>query len=145
MPTLLWQPSELRVHRDGEIERRVAFGAEEAKKLAADKGYQLTGEPVRMKGHFRAAATKDGKAYEIDLHRDGDIVRHTPFGPQEARKLVADKGYELIGEPRPVDHHFELLGKKDGKFYELHAHRDGNLARERPADARDPRWGPLVR
>jgi hypothetical protein len=88
---------ELRVHRDGEVERRVAFGVDEAKKLAADKGYQLTSEPVRMKEHFRAAATKDGKPYEIDLHRDGDIVRHTPFGPQEAKKLVADKGYELVG------------------------------------------------
>jgi len=132
---------ELQVHRDGKIEERVAFGAADAKKLALDKGYQLTGDLVPMKEHFRVAATKDGKPYELDLHRDGTIVEHTPFGPEEAK----DKGYELIGEPCPVDEHFELLGKQDGKFYELQAHRDGKLVRARPVGANDLGWGSLVR
>lgn len=136
---------ELQVHRDGKVEQRLAFGAAEAKKLAVDKGYQLTTDPVPMKKHFRAAAMKDGKPYQVDLHRDGRIVAHTPFGPPEANRLVSDKGYERVGELRPVDQHFELLGKKDGKFYELHAHRDGKLVRARPVDATDPKWGPLVR
>jgi hypothetical protein len=135
---------ELHVHHDGKIEQPVPFGTAEAKKLAADKGYQLTGDPVPMKEHFRAAATKDGKPYEIDLHRDGNIVARTPFGPSEAKKLVIDNGYELIGELRPVDEHFDLLGKKDGKFYELRAHRDGKLDRGRLVDATDPKWGPTL-
>jgi len=42
-----------------------------------------------------------------------------------------------------VDEHFELHGKKAGKFYELHAHRDGKLVRARPMDATDSKWGPL--
>jgi len=50
-----------------------------------------------------------------------------------------------MGELRPVDEHFELLGKKNGKFYELEAHREGNLVRARTVDATDPRWGQLVR
>ena len=136
---------ELQVYRDGRVDPRVAFGAAEAKKLAIDKGYQLTAEPVPMKRHFRAAATKNGKAYAIDLHRDGNIVAHTPFGAEEANKLVTDKGYELVGKLRPVDEHFELLGKKGGKFYELHAHRGGKLVRARLVDATDPKWGSSVR
>jgi hypothetical protein len=136
---------ELQVHGDGRIEQRPAFGAAEAKRLAADKGYQLTTDPVPVKEHFQVTATKDGKRYEVDVHRDGNIVARSPFGPEEANKLVTDKGYEIVGELRPVDRHFELLGKKDGKFYELHAHRDDRLVRARLVDATDPKWGQLVR
>lgn len=124
---------------------RSSFASADAKKLAAEKGYQVTGEPAATKKHFTAMASKDGKNYEIDLHRNGKIVERTPFGLAEAKKLVTDNGYELIGEPRPVKKHFELLGKKDGKFAELHAHRDGKLVRARPVDATDPKWGSLVR
>jgi hypothetical protein len=127
------------------IEERQAFGEAEAKKLASDNGYQLTSDPVATKRHFRATATKGGKPYEIDLHRDGKIVEQTLFGPAEANKLVTEKGYELVGELRPVDKHFELLGKLDGKFYELHAHRNGKLVRARTVDATDPKWGSMVR
>jgi hypothetical protein len=102
-----------------------------------------TGEPVAIKEHFRVSATKGGKAYEIDLHRDGNVVERVPFGVTEAKKLATDGGYELIGEPRPVDEHFELLGKKDSKFYELEAHRDGKVD-ARQVDATDPRWGPSI-
>jgi hypothetical protein len=98
---------------------------------------------VPMKKHFRVTATKDGKPYEIDLHPDGTIVERTPFGVTEAKKLAADNGYELISEPRPVDEHFELLGKKDSKYYELEAHRDGKVD-ARLVDATDPRWGPSI-
>jgi hypothetical protein len=136
---------ELQVHRNGRIEERQAFSEAEAKKLASDNGYQLTSDPVATKRHFRATATKGGKPYEIDLHRDGKIVEQLAFGPAEANKLVTEKGYELVGELRPVDKHFELLGKMDGRFYELHVHRNGKLVRARMVDATDPKWGSMVR
>lgn len=136
---------ELRVHSDGNIESSPAFGVADAKKLAAAKGYQLTGEPVAMKEHFRVTATKDGKPYEIDLHRDGKVVEFTPFSVLDAQRLAKDKGYEVVGDTRAVDEHFELLGKKDGAFHELDAHRDGNLVTGRRVEAGDPKWGSLVR
>jgi hypothetical protein len=136
---------DLQVHRDGRILAMPAFGVTEAKKLAADKGYSLTGEPVAIKKHYRASATKDGKTYEIDLHRDGTIAEQTLFGDAEAQTLVKGKGYEIVGAPRAVDEHFEVLGKKDGKFYELHAHRDGKVVRDHMVESADPRWGTLVR
>jgi hypothetical protein len=145
MATKAGSKYELAVHRDGRIDPRVAFGAAEAKKLALDKGYQLTSDPVAMKEHFRVAATKSGKSLDIDLHRNGTVVEHAAFGPDVANKLVTDKGYVMVGTLQPVDEHFELLGKKDGKFYELHAHRDGKLVRARVVQATDPKWGSLVR
>ena len=77
-------------------------------------------------------------------HRDGNVVEQLPFGVTEAKKLATDKGYELLIEPRPVDEHFELLGKKDGSYYELEAHRDGKVD-ARLVDATDPKWGPSIR
>lgn len=131
---------ELQVHRDGRIETRPAFGVAEAKKLAADKGYQTTAEPVPTRQHFSVTATKDGKPYEVELHRNGRVVARPPFGVTEAKQLVSTSGYELVGEIRPVDEHFELLGKKDGTLYELHAHVDGKLVRARPVQPGDLRW-----
>lgn len=136
---------ELDIHVDGRIDEKAAFTATDARKLAKDKGYELNADPVPVKKHFRAAATKSGTPVEIDLHRDGRIVETTAFGPADAQRLGAAQGYELVGEPRPVDRHFELLGKKDGKYFELHAHRDGRIVRARPVEAGDPKWGTVIR
>ncbi len=65
--------------------------------------------------------------------------------PQAAKDMVAKSGYEVIGEPRPEKKHFEVLGKKDGQYYEVHAHRDGSLKGIHSVDANDPKWGTLVR
>jgi hypothetical protein len=65
--------------------------------------------------------------------------------PQVAKDMVAKGGYEVVGEPRPEKKHFEVLGKKDGQYYEVHAHRDGSLKGIHSVDAKDPKWGSLVR
>ncbi len=136
---------DLHVFKDGRLEPLPMFGMVEAKKLAADKGYQLTTDPVATNQHFRVSATKAGKPFEIDLHRNGSIVERSVFGAVDAQKLVSDGGYVMVGELKAVDEHFELLGKKDGKFYELHARRGGKLIRHRTVEANDPKWGSLVR
>lgn len=64
---------------------------------------------------------------------------------QDARAMVQKAGYEVVGEPRPEKKHFEVLGKKDGKFYELHAHADGQLKAIHSVDASDPKWGTLIK
>jgi hypothetical protein len=65
--------------------------------------------------------------------------------PDAAKVMVQKAGYEVIGEPRPKKKHFEVLGKKDGKFYEVHAHADGDLKGIHTVDASDPKWGSLVK
>lgn len=136
---------ELDIHRDGKIVEQRPFDVDDAKKQATDKGYALTGDPKPLLKHFRAQATKDGKPYELDIHRDGRIEAMTPFGVTEAKMLVTAKRYEMVGEPRAVDEHFEVLAKKDAKFYELHAHRSGQLERARTVEANDPKWKSVIR
>ncbi len=65
--------------------------------------------------------------------------------PQVAKEMVAKGGYEVLGEPPAKKKHFEVLGKKDGQYYEVHAHRDGSLKGIHSVDAKDPTWGTLVR
>jgi hypothetical protein len=36
-----------------------------------------------------------------------------------------------------------VFGKKDGKFHELHAHRDGKFVHDDVVN--DPKWGSFVR
>ena len=67
------------IHADGSIVANEPFGVAEAKKLALEKGYTLTSEPVPEKKHFKATGTKDGKTYELDLHRDGNVVEKIAF------------------------------------------------------------------
>ncbi len=136
---------ELLVAKNGRIEARPAFGVTEATKVATDKGFKLSGTPMAIGPKFRAEATKDGKPVVLMIERDGSVGTMTPFAAADAVKLVKDGGYELVGEPKPVDEHFEALGKKDGKFYELIAKRDAKITQGRLVDATDPRWGSMVR
>ena len=132
------------IHADGSIVANEPFGVAEAKKLALEKGYTLTSEPVPEKKHFKATGTKDGKTYELDLHRDGNVVEKIAFSPADAKKLVVEKGYEVIGDGKPDHEHFQFLGKKDGKFFAIDAHRDGTVKEVRTVDKTDIKWGPLI-
>jgi sporulation protein YlmC with PRC-barrel domain len=94
------------------------------------------------KASQKAAEITDQAKKKIEemQHRDGNVGEQLAFGATEAKKLATDKGYEPLVEPRPVDEHFELLGKKDGVYYDLGAHRDGKVD-ARLVDATDPKWG----
>lgn len=120
------------------------FTAAEAKKLAVEKGYALTSEPVAEKKHFVAKATKDGKAYDLDLHRDGRIEEKTAFGIEDAKKEIVAKGYDIIGEPQKIKQHYEALARKSSQYFEVHAHRDGEVKEARKIDKTDPKWGAQI-
>jgi hypothetical protein len=72
-------------------------------------------------------------------------TERTELTAQAAKEMVTKGGYEVVGEPRPEKKHFEVLGKKDGQYYEVHAHRDGSLKGIHSVDAKDPKWGSLIR
>ncbi len=61
-----------------------------------------------------------------------------------AKELAVKGGYEVIGEPRPEKKHFEMLAKKAGQYYEVHAHRDGELKGIHGVDAKDPKWASQI-
>lgn len=120
------------------------FTADDAKKLATDKGYTLSGNIAADKKHFVASATKDGKPVEVELHRDGSVKEVPMFGPAEAKTNIASKGYEVFSDLIPVRKHFEALGEKGADFFEVHAHRDGEVKEARKVDKTDPKWGSKI-
>lgn len=120
------------------------FTAADASNVAKDKGYTLTGEPVGEKKHFVATAVKDAKTVEIDIHRDGEIKEKAAFNIEDAKKAAVAKGYDVTGEPQRVKQHYIMLGRKDGKYFELHAHHDGALKEERVVVKSDPKWGAQI-
>lgn len=135
---------ELDIHKDGNIVAETAFGITDAKKVAADNGYTLTSEPVQEKKHFTAKGTKDGKSYDLDIHRDGTVKEDIAFSAVDAKKLATDKGYQVVGDAQPEKKHFQMLGKKDGKYYAVDAHADGSVKELRTVDKSDIRWGPMI-
>lgn len=121
-----------------------AFTAEQATRIATDKGYALAAAPVAEKKHFTATASKDGKTFEIDIHRDGGVVEKPAFSASEARALVAKEGYEVIADPVADKEHFQMLAKKDGAYYAVDAHRDQSVKEVRKVDKSDIQWGPKI-
>lgn len=65
--------------------------------------------------------------------------------PAMAKDMVTKGGYEVVGEPRPEKKHFEVLAMKDGHYYEVHAHRNGELKGIRSVDSKDPKWAALIK
>lgn len=132
------------IHKDGSVKAKPSFAMADVKKLAVDKGYTLTTEPKQDKKHFVAMATKNGKPMQIAVHRDGSIKETLPFEAADATKAVKDNGYEVVGEPKQERKHFAVLGKKEGKYYEIHARRNGKVKQIRPVDKTDLTWGPMI-
>jgi hypothetical protein len=50
-----------------------SFGPMEAAAMARAAGYELIGDPQPHKKHFEAVATKDGRTFDIHVHRDGRV------------------------------------------------------------------------
>lgn len=89
-------------------EPATTFGPPQAAKLASDKGYVVSGEPAAKKKHYTVMAAKDGKSYELQVHRDGTIDQQIAFGATDARKLAVDKGYGVTTDPVPMKGHFRV-------------------------------------
>ena len=104
-----------------------AFTAAEAKTIAIGKGYALAADPVSEKKHFTTMASKDGKSYELNIHRDGNVEAKEAFGMAEAKKFAVDQGYTLSTDPTPEKKHFKAMATKGGKTFEIDIHRGGDI------------------
>ncbi len=65
---------------------------------------------------------------------------HEPADPKVVLKAARAAGYEPAAEPRRKPKHFEVLGKRNGRYSELHIELDGHIRKTKPAAARDPKW-----
>lgn len=73
-------------------------------------------------------------------HHDHHEHHHEPADPKVVLKAARAAGYEPAAEPRRKPKHFEVLGKRNGRYSELHIELDGHIRKTKPAAARDPKW-----
>ena len=111
----------------------------------AEKVALKVGDVVSIEGEQKPSEikvlklTRGGEDYVLDQpgpHRGIDV--------DAARKAAKNAGYRMIGEPRRKPKHFEILGEKDGHFFELHAHAEG-IRHEKPVAKSDPKWAAELR
>jgi hypothetical protein len=105
------------------------------------------GDRVSLEGEQKpselkvTSLTRDGQTMRIDHpkkpHHDG------PGGnadPAVVLKAARNAGYEPVGTPRRKPKHFEVLGRRDGTFTELHIELDGHIRKTKPAAGDEPKW-----
>ncbi len=78
------------------------------------------------------------KPHHHDDHHQG------PADPEVVLRAARDAGYEPSAKPRRKPKHFEVLGKRDGRFSELHIELDGHIRKTKPTERDDPKWQKLA-
>jgi hypothetical protein len=69
---------------------------------------------------------------------------HGPADPEVVLRAAREAGYEPAATPRRKPRHFEVLGKRNGRFSELHIELDGRIRKTKPAVSGDPKWERLA-
>ena len=98
---------------------------------------ELTGEqkPSELKVTRFTRGSRTVTIAHKDKHHD-----HGDADPRVALKAARNAGYATLGEPRRKPKHFEVLGRRDAHFTELHIELDGHIRKMKPVDRHDPKW-----
>ena len=54
----------------------------------------------------------------MEPRRDGRLVARPDFTIGDAKNMILEKGYSIVGEPVAVKRHFEALATKQGKYFD---------------------------
>jgi len=107
------------------------------------------GRDVTLEGEMKPTELKvdrftcDGETTRIehDKHHHGPgHHHHEPADPEVALGSAREAGYTPLAAPRRKPKHFEVLGKRNGSFVELHIELDGHIRKSKPADPDEPKW-----
>lgn len=114
------------------------------------------GDTVTIEGEMKPTElkverlTRAGKSIVIEHHHpphhhpphhhEHDHHHHPDADPAIARQAAQEAGFKVLGTPRRKPKHFEVLGKRRGKFAELHIELDGHIRKSKPVEADDPKW-----
>jgi hypothetical protein len=111
------------------------------------------GDTVKLDGEMKPSELKvsrvvvDGRTVKIEHgkphHHHDDLHHehhHGPADPEIVLRAAREAGYEPAAKPRRKPKHFEVLGKRNGRFSELHIELDGHIRKSKPADRDEPKW-----
>ncbi|WP_425067023.1 hypothetical protein [Reyranella sp.] len=90
----------------------------------------------------RTVKIEHGKPHHHHPHHDDHHHEHHhgPADPKIVLRAAREAGYEPAAKPRRKPKHFEVLGKRNGRFSELHIELDGHIRKTKPADRDEPKW-----
>lgn len=114
------------------------------------------GDTVSLEGEMKPSELKvfrfvlDGRTVKIEHgkphlhhpHHDDHHHEHHhgPADPEVALRAARAAGYEPAAKPRRKPKHFEVLGKRNGRYSELHIELDGHIRKSKSADRDEPKW-----
>ena len=104
------------------------------------------GDRVSLEGEMKPSElkvtrlTRDGRTVVIEHKKKPDHHEHPPADPRIVLQAARAAGYEPAAAPRRKPRHFEVLGRRDGHFTELHIELDGHIRKTKPATGDDPKW-----
>ena len=120
------------------------------KRILADLGpkgadmFPLThGRQVDLVGEMKASEVKVSGIAQTgqDLVAIGHKKNEHGHGdPEAAARATKAAGFEMVGDPRRKPEHFEVLGRRDGAYFECHVAFDGTIRKEKPVEATDGKW-----
>lgn len=103
------------------------------------------GETINVEGEQKPSELKvsrftvGGKSFAIE-HKKLHEHPHADAKPEIVLKSARDAGFETVGEPRRKPKHFEVLGRRDNKFTELHIELGGRIRKMKHVSSEDRKW-----
>lgn len=98
-----------------------------------------------LDGHTVKIEHKKPHHHDDHHHDHHHHHHHEPADPDVVLKAAREAGYEPSAKPRRKPKHFEVLGKRNGRFSELHIELDGHIRKTKPTASDDPKWEKLAR
>jgi hypothetical protein len=88
--------------------------------------------------------TCGSQSVEIEQKKKDHHDHHGPADPKVALASARTAGFEPVGEPRRKPKHFEVLGRRNGVYSELHIELDGRIRKTKPVHD-DDKWAAALR